>query len=323
MSVEKTGLIKLSPGLLKRSLIGVSGGRDSVALLHLLHSAGCRRLIVCHVNHGLRGRASGQDAAFVRKLAENLGYEFEGTKLNVKALAKDRKQSIELTARNVRLEFFAALVRKHRCARVILAHHADDQAETVLMRMLRGTGIGGLAGMSEETEVVVGKTKLVLLRPLLGVRRSDIDAYVVAQGIRFREDSTNGVAEATRNRVRLDLIPHASAVRGHDVVPMLVRLAGIARRDDQLLSALAEELRLSVVASDGSLALSSEFKVAHEALQYRVVMAWLQKWNVPGIDQETVEDVVRLATQFQPSRVNLPSGLQVRRKSGRLTIARQ
>ena len=318
-----TPLLTALPSSATRSLIGVSGGRDSVVLLHWLHELGFRRLIVCHVNHGLRGRASGQDAVFVRRLATRLGYEFEGLKVDVTRLAKERRESIETVARDVRLEFFAELARKHRCPRIFLAHHADDQAETVLMRVLRGTGISGLAGMAAESQMQVGKTKLTLLRPMLGVRRKAIDAYVEANAIAYREDSTNAETKATRNRMRNDLLPVISAQLGQDVAPMLVRLAKIAKRDDDMVSGLSAALAKEVIQEDGSLVLSAAFKAAHEALQHRVILLWLQQRHVSGLTHEVIESAVKLLTQREPSRVNLPGNLQIRRKAGRLVVAGQ
>ncbi|MDB6072497.1 MAG: lysidine tils n: trna(ile)-lysidine synthetase [Verrucomicrobiaceae bacterium] len=309
--------------LTKRCLIGVSGGRDSTVLLHVLYGLGYKKLVVCHVNHALRGKASTQDAAFVKRLAERLGFAFEGIKMDVALLATERKASVETIAREVRLEFFASMARKYRCPRVLLAHHAEDQAETVLMRVLRGTGIGGLAGMSEESGMTAGKTKLVLLRPMLNVRRREIDAYVETHGIAFREDATNAETKATRNRMRHDLLPVISEAMGQDVTPMLARLARIARRDDDLLSGMSAELAGKVVQADGSLVLTVEFKAAHLALQHRVIHEWLQACEVSSLTNEAVEAAVRLITQRDPARINLPGGLQLRRKAGRLMMARQ
>lgn len=294
-----------------------------MALLNVLHRLGFRKLVVCHVNHTLRGRASTQDAMFVKRLAGRLELEFEGIKVDIAALAKESRESIETVAREARLEFFAAMARKHRCPRVFLAHHAEDQAETVLMRVLRGTGIGGLAGMAEESSMTVGKTKLLLLRPMLGVRRKDIDAFVAANKIAFREDATNAETKATRNRVRNDLLPMVSTALGQDAAPMLARLARIARREDDLLRRLSDTLAAKVIRDDGNLEVTAEFKAAHEALQHRVLLAWLQKQGVTGLTNEVVEDAARLVTHREPARINLPGGLQLRRKAGRLTIAQQ
>ena len=186
----------------RRYLIGVSGGRDSVALLHHLHDRGYRRLIVCHVNHRLRGRASTGDASFVRRLATRLGLDFEQTSQDVARLARDAAESIETTARRVRHEFFAEVARQYRCPRVILAHHAEDQAETVLMRLLRGTSISGLRGMKRETPLRVGRTTLSLLRPMLHIRRAEIDAFLASHHLAFREDESNQDTRLTRNLLR-------------------------------------------------------------------------------------------------------------------------
>lgn len=313
----------LSPA--RRYLIGVSGGRDSVALLHALHEQGYGKLIVCHVNHRLRGRASAQDAAFVQRLAKKLGYECECAHVDVAAFAKDSRQSMETAAREARHAFFAAMARKHRCPRVLLAHHADDQAETVLMRVLRGTGIGGLGGMRAETEMGIGAQRLTLLRPLLGTRRAEIDAYVREHGLKYREDATNADEKLTRNRVRKSLLPMIHEAGGRDVTPLLLRLAMSASLDDDLLKQMTLALidDHALIDAGGSLLLKPAMKEAHEALQLRVIHEWLRRQEVSDLDHDTVRAVVRLLTQKDPARVNLTKGLQVRRKAGRLSVGRQ
>ncbi len=318
--------MKLEEGLLsptKRYLVGVSGGRDSVALLHWLHGLGYQRLVVCHLNHGLRGRESGQDARFVTRLAAKLGCELECGKVDVARLAQEQSLSMETAAREARLEFFAAMARKHRCLRVILAHHAEDQAETVLMRVLRGTGLAGLSGMEAETAVTVGRTRLHLIRPMLHLRRAEIDAYVAQRKLAFREDSTNSDLTPTRNCLRGHLLPEINRSLGRDVSPSLLRLATIAAREDDLLHQLTLDLASRVIQPDGSLVLGPELKAAHLALQHRVLHHWLKEQKVPGLGAEVVEEAARLITQREPARINLAGGLQLRRKSGRITVATQ
>lgn len=309
----------------QRYLIGVSGGRDSVVLLHALHSAGYHKLVVCHVNHRLRGRASTADAAFVRKLAKKLGYAFESIAVDVAKRAKAEKQSIETCARAVRHEFFAAVAKKHRCPRLFLAHHAEDQAETVLMRVLRGTGLSGLAGMKPSTKITIGKTTLTLLRPLLKLRRSEIDAYIAEHDLSYREDATNADTKPTRNKLRHDLLPMLSEAIGREVTSPLLRLATVAQREDDLVRLIALGLieDEALIQEDGSLALKPALKGAHTALQHRVLHTWLDLCGVPGLTQELIEQAVLLITQPEPARINLPQQLQLRRKAGRLWIAEQ
>jgi tRNA(Ile)-lysidine synthase len=309
----------------RRYLIGVSGGRDSVALLHALHERGYRKLVVCHVNHRLRGRASTADAIFVNRLALRLGYTCETLVTDVAELARSSKRSIETSAREARHDFFAAMARKHRCPRVFLAHHAEDQAETVLMRILRGTGLSGLGGMKASVILQVGKTALTLLRPLLHIRRADIDAFIAAHGIRYREDTSNQDTVFTRNQVRHQLLPQLSAATGREVTPMFLRLAAQAQRDDDFLTHITNTFLLdqSPIASDGSLRITAALKALHPAMQHRVVQRWLQSRCIAGLDHDTICACVTLFTQRDPARINLSQGLQVRRKSGRLSIASQ
>src|ERR1035437_5044698 len=151
-----------------RHLVGVSGGADSVALLHLLVEGGSRNLVVCHLHHGLRGRDATADQHFTARLAKQLGLPFETGRVDVRKLAKASGESLETAARPARHEFFARCAKFHRCPRVILAHHADDQAETILWNLLRGSH--GLKGMSANQHIMAGGRQLVLFRPLLANR---------------------------------------------------------------------------------------------------------------------------------------------------------
>src|SRR5882724_3813406 len=150
----KTNLLRTFP-FDGRYLIGVSGGRDSVALLHWLVNLGYRRLIVCHLNHQLRGRSSQADSRFVEKLVptwnKNIAFQvdFEPASADVRALAKRKKTSIETAAREARYSFFARVAKRRRCHTIFLAHHADDLVETFLINLFRGAGATGLAGMRE------------------------------------------------------------------------------------------------------------------------------------------------------------------------------
>ena len=178
----------------KRWLVGVSGGADSVALLHLLAEAGFRNLVVCHLDHSLRGAASTGDARFVQDLAGQLGMKCEIGRVDVRARMAQHGESMETAARNVRHEFFGECARKYRCRRVLLAHHADDQAETVLWNLLRGSR--GLKGMREEQTMSVEKMELSLVRPLLGVRHAQLIAWLESGGHLWREDAENTAVES-------------------------------------------------------------------------------------------------------------------------------
>src|SRR5262245_62321201 len=158
-------------------LIGVSGGRDSVALLHWLISLGYDRLIVCHLNHRLRGRSSDADARFVKKLAENFDADFELGATDVRTLAKKSRMSIETAAREARYAFFAETTRRRNCRTIFVAHHADDLVETFLINLFRGAGTTGLTAMREISTRRIDSVDLTIARPFLCVWRKAIDHY--------------------------------------------------------------------------------------------------------------------------------------------------
>src|SRR5919204_3751539 len=174
-----------------RSLIGVSGGRDSIALLHWLINLGYKKLIVCHLNHQLRGRSSDTDARFVEKLTAKYDVGFEAGAVNVRAVAKKKKTSIETAAREARYLFFAKAAKRRRCHTIFLAHHADDLVETFLLNLIRGAGLTGLVGMRDISRRRVDDVDLMIVRPLLSVWRNDIDDYVREHRLKFREDASN------------------------------------------------------------------------------------------------------------------------------------
>lgn len=184
----------------------VSGGADSVALLDVLASLrGLRlNLVVAHLNHLLRGAEADADEEFVRKLAGSYGLPVEVRRIDVREIAGRQGRSLEDAGRAVRYAFFDELAVSHKAHVVALAHHADDQAETVLLRLLRGAGGSGLCAMAPKS---AGR----YVRPLLNVTRGDIEEYLRSRGIVWRTDSSNDDADFLRNRIRHELIPLLSA----------------------------------------------------------------------------------------------------------------
>lgn len=194
----------------KKLLLGISGGPDSVFLLRTV--AGMdqdlfERLQIAHINHCLRGEEADRDQAFVQELASELGIPCYVEKLDVKALAEKEKMGIEEAARKARYEYFARLVRKFKLDTVILAHTQNDQAETVLMNFVRGTGIKGLAGMQTIEERPVGKTMLRIVRPMLGLQKQLVLDHLVESKWAYRIDETNQDTNYTRNKLRHEVIP--------------------------------------------------------------------------------------------------------------------
>ena len=300
-----------------KALLGLSGGRDSVALLHLLLAAGHRDLVVCHLNHRLRGRESDEDAAFVQSLAEKAGLTCEIGRTDVKALARKKKLSIETAAREARHAFFERMSRKHGTSDVLLAHHADDQAETILGNVLRSCGLEGLAAMGLVTDLDNG---LSFLRPLLHTRRAEIDAYVATHGLAYREDSSNASAEHRRNRLRHEALPLLSEIAGRDVVPLLNRLGTIAEFDAFYLNDEATAW-FEACREGQKLTQLDSLRELDMAILSRVIGFWLREHlKLPGIGFDEIRLVSSMLLPESPAKLNLPGGRFIRRKAGYLWV---
>jgi len=216
--------------------VAVSGGADSVALLRLLLELQDELgvvLSVAHLNHKLRGKASDADEKFVAKLAETHGLTLHVECVNVSAKARREKANLEDAARRARYDFFARLVAEKKVERVAVAHTADDQAETVLAHILRGTGLAGLGGIHPETGSVV--------RPLLHVRRAELRAYLRSKKQKWREDATNQDMSRMRARIRKKLLPLLERQFQPATAEHLVALAEFAREDERFLDRITRQ----------------------------------------------------------------------------------
>ncbi len=313
-------LVKLSTR--KSALIAVSGGRDSVALLHFLVECGWKKLIVLHLHHGLRGRASDGDATFVRKLAERFGLRCEVKRVDIKKISHNKKLSLETAGRDERRAFFLAMAKKHRCRVLFTAHHADDQAETVLHRLCRGSSLAGASGMLSQAETIKG---VVTLRPLLGATRVEINNYIARKKLKFREDASNASPAHTRNRVRHELLPLMKSVFQRDVSPLLLRFSEMARRDDECLQLIAREFskRHALVQADGSMRLKAALKSLHPAILSRILFHWLRHDNkVRNVSARDIESAMLLLADSTAKKINLPSDAHLCRDARRLWVSR-
>jgi tRNA(Ile)-lysidine synthase len=323
-------------------LIGVSGGRDSVALLHWLTNLGYKKLIVCHLNHQLRGRSSDADARFVQKLVDRYNQGFVGQALrppdrrmgkrsarpttsdvhidfkldtaNVRVVAKKKKMSIETAARDARYSFFAKAAKRHRCQTIFLAHHADDLVETFLLNLIRGAGLTGLAAMREISSRRIADLELTIVRPFLRVWRKDIDDYVQKHRIKFREDATNKNLNPLRNRIRHQVIPFLEKTLGRNIRPTIWRAAAIAAEEEAWID---NQLPNS---TDAALSVA-RLRALPIALQRRTFLTWLRAQNVSEVGFETIERVRSLlGPDARIAKVNLAKDRHVRRRARKIFI---
>ncbi len=186
-------------------VVGVSGGADSVCLLDCFQKMGYK-LVIAHFNHQLRLQAE-KDASFVERISKQLGLPFELGTSDVKEYAEESHKSIEEAARILRYQFLMKIAKKFNAKYVAVAHNADDQVETVMMHLIRGSGISGLTGMKEKTIIDEFDKEIVILRPLLSIWRSEIEDYLKINDLIYREDETNFDLQFTRNQIRNELIP--------------------------------------------------------------------------------------------------------------------
>lgn len=227
-------------------IVAVSGGADSVALLDLLATLPDLplSLVVAHLNHCLRGGESDGDERFVAELAAARGFPFETCRVDVRALAAEQGRSLEEAGRDARYAFFDRLRQQYAAAAVATAHHADDQAETFLLRLLRGAGGSGLGCMPFRNDRAV-------IRPLLEVSRRDLLRYLHERGLAWREDSSNLDTTLLRNRVRHELLPLLETYNP-SVMKRLASTAYLLRQDEELLARQVETVFAELVLSDGS-----------------------------------------------------------------------
>lgn len=294
-------------------LVGLSGGRDSVALLHVLLQQGCC-VHACHVHHGIRGAAADADAEFCRTLCERLKVPFEQHRIDVPALAKARRVSLETAARSARRELLATAAARCGTNCVALAHHADDQAETVLFRLARGAA--GYRGM----QPVHAAQGILWLRPLLEYTRSNITHYLEAMGESWVEDATNAVADVARNRIRLEVLPALNRALERDVAPILNRSA--AQQADTL-AALAEALDLLPLTDPQGRLYLPALADRSPAFRHAVLHHYLTRAGVPGLTHAHICAVDAILPPDSPSHnVNLPGGYRAIRRQKRLLAER-
>ena len=297
-----------------RYLIGVSGGRDSIALLHWVISLGYKDLTVCHLNHRLRGRSSAADARFVGKLAAKYQADFDTASADVCALAKKRKISIETAAREARYAFFAETARRRNCGTIFVAHHADDLVETFLINLFRGAGNAGLSAMREISKRRIDGIDLTIARPFLCVWRKEIDDYIGQHRLRFREDATNKNLNPLRNRIRHRIVPYLEKTLGRNIRQNIWRTAIIAAEEEKWIDSEVPDSANAVLSL-------SKLRALPIALQRRALLKWLRAQNVSDVGFDAIERVRSLADHdTRIAKVNLPENRHARRRAGKIFI---
>jgi tRNA(Ile)-lysidine synthase len=297
----------LSCGVQKehRVLVGVSGGADSVALLHAMCALREQHVIAdvaaAHLHHGIRGVDADADMAYVRALCASLHVQLETAHADVPALAKSTGKTLEEAAREARIAFLHQAKDKLCAHWIALAHHAGDQAETILMHLIRGSGLNGLQGMQPVRDDII--------RPLLLVSRKTIIDYVSQHGLQYRSDVTNEDLHYTRNRVRHQLLPLLKEFNP-SIEESLCRMAQRLAEDEAYLMSQAETVLKSARHEDG---VSRQMLAAAERpIQIRVFQILLKQYHVHDTSENLLNRLCELLTAHTGTKVQITDKLSAR-----------
>jgi tRNA(Ile)-lysidine synthase len=281
-------------------VVGVSGGPDSTALLHALaqlRAEYCLQLVAAHYHHGFRGEEADADAVYVRELAEMLDVPFRMEKADVPAMRRRRHLSAQEAAREARHAYLRRVAAEVGAERIALAHTRDDRIETVLLNLLRGSGLEGLQGFPPAS--------LPLIRPLYDLRRAEIEAYCQAQNLQPRLDSSNVSLDYRRNRIRAELLPYLRTYFNEEVDDAITRMSDLAVADNEVLEGLTTE---ALEQNPGPVLNAAQLNALPVALRRRVLRQAIGavRGHLQNIGFETLERIVTALADGQRLTFDLP-----------------
>jgi len=314
----------------EKVIVAVSGGADSVCLLYILNSLKKDLSIdlhIAHLNHQLRGTESRADALYVSRLAKKLNIPATIESADVNSYCLQRKISTEEASRELRYEFFGRVISAQDAECVAVAHTRDDNVETILLHLLRGTGIAGLRGLQPHTVLRAGNERQAInvIRPLLELSRDDTEKYCSSLKLRPRVDASNNSISFTRNRIRHELIPLLTTYNTR-VKDALLRLSSIARDEIDYLEEQTSLIWVDIAdESDNSLLLNvSKLKMFPGVLQRQVLRQAIKHicGDIKDIEAEHIEDAVKFLKKPAGKMLTLPHGVRIHKAYNRLIINR-
>jgi len=307
-------------------IVGVSGGPDSVCLLHVLKSLaeglGVAELTCVHVNHMLRGGDADNDQKYVEGICADMGIKCISRSVDIKLLAEEKGVSEEAVGRNARYEIFEEACRLTGAAKIAVAHNMNDQAETVMMRIIRGTGPSGMGGM-EYARSAAEDGGLTVIRPLLDVARAEIEQYCSVNRLGPHTDMSNMETKYTRNKIRLELLPYLEANFNENITGTLIRMAQIAREDEDYIDTIVKGF-IDENWDDGTLPVRV-VKSLHPTIKKRVIIAAFKKAGLDkNISSVHVEAAVRVIDSGRGNKeVEFPLLYSMKVSQGRLCFMKK
>jgi tRNA(Ile)-lysidine synthase len=317
-TIQKYGMLKSGD----RVIVGVSGGPDSMAVLYLLHHLGKRYdlvLQVAHLNHGFREREAQRDAHFVEHAARELGLPCVIETFDVPAYKKSRSLSSQEAARIIRYRFLEEVRKKTNASKIALGHNADDQAETLMMWLLRGTGLKGLGGMPPVRDGII-------IRPLIETTRKEIETFLSKKDIPFVVDSSNQTTDYVRNRLRQELFPLLTKNYNPQIVKKLVNTASIISLENEYLENISKVMLDEIIVSENRTSVvigSKELLALPLAMQLRCLRTVLEKvkGSLKKISSIHLYDMLGIVVSGEPHKVlKLPDGIRVEKSYFRLKV---
>jgi tRNA(Ile)-lysidine synthase len=311
-------------------VVGVSGGPDSVALLDFLVGFRARsgmppgEIIAGHVNHGLRAEESDEDAAFVALMAERLGVRCVTARVDPERRRRERRESPEAAARALRYEALRKIAVDAGSGRIAVAHTADDQAETVLLRLIRGSGLTGLSGMRPMRRL----EGFHVVRPFLTTKREQVLDYLGRRGLTHRTDSSNRSTDARRNFLRLEILPRIRESMNPAIRETILREAALFREADAYLAAEARRALPALIKAHGrgKIELDADGMLHYpELLRKYLFRCALQELNGAALDLSTahIDALHALLTSQTGRSADIPMGIEARRERGVVSLTKR
>lgn len=302
-------------------VVGLSGGPDSVCLLHILSRLKEEwdlEIYAAHLNHQIRGIEAQKDAFYISKLCEDMGITFFIKSINVPEYCEKNGVSIEEGARKLRYEMFYEIKNNTRANKIAIGHNLNDQAETILMRMMRGTGLQGLKGIEYIRDGVI-------IRPILDIERNDIEEYCKQNKLNPRIDKTNLESIYTRNKIRLELIPYMKDNFNSNIIESIVRMGNSLRSDNDYIEteALTKFKEVSNINVDSVELNLNSYVNLHKSIKVRVLRNAIKHilGDTNFIDQRHIDDIIELENESKVDKViNLPRGIYVYRKKSSIIL---
>ena len=303
-------------------VVALSGGPDSICLLHILHTLKDElniSIVAAHVNHCLRGEAADNDEMYVKKICEELGIQCFVKREDVHRISKERGISCEMAGREVRYQFFEEVLHKINGNKIAIAHNANDQAETVLMRILRGTGLEGLVGIRPVRDNI-------FVRPIINLTRDEIENYCEVNKLNPRIDKTNFENIYTRNKIRLELIPYIQKNFNSDVIEVLNRFSDTVKVDNEYINNVAKEKynEYSEI-SEEKIILKGQLFKEHEAILTRVIRIAIKniKGNLNNLEKNHIYDIIDIQKKSTGKYIMIPSGIRVTNNYGDIYVYKE